>query len=162
MIHSIVIQFFGLVGFLLLLISYWRENINKILVIQLFSGLFYIVHYYCLGAYSALLVLSLELVRDFLYYKTNLDRYIFFGTIPFYLAFSYFSFSGIFSLFPIFSSIIDGYGLSIRKDTAVVGAMISEFLWLIYDAVCGSYVGIVSGVILLLSEFLVFWKERKS
>ena len=71
MIQSIIIQFFGLIGFLLLLISYWRDNINKILVIQLFSGLFYIVHYYCLGAYSALLVLSLELIRDFLYYKTN-------------------------------------------------------------------------------------------
>ena len=160
MIGPIIVQLFGFIGFFLLLVSYWKENVNGILVVQLLSGLFYIVHYYFLGAYSALLVLSLELVRDFLYYKTDLDRYIFFGTIPFYIVFSYFSYNGFLSLFPIFSSIIDGYGLSIRKDTAVVGAMISELLWLIYDFTCGSYVGMVSGFVLLISEFIVFVKER--
>lgn len=161
MIGTIVVQLFGFIGFVLLLLSYWKEHINGVLVIHVFSGLFYIVHYYFLGAYSALLVLFLEIIRDFLYYKTDLDRYIFFGTIPFYTLFGYLSFDGILSLFPIFSSIIDGYGLSIRKDTAVVGAMISETLWLIYDYTCGSYVGILAGIILLSSEFIVFINERK-
>lgn len=161
MIGTLVVQLFGFIGFVLLLLSYWREHINGVLVIQLFSGLFYMVHYYFLGANSALLVLMVEIIRDFLYYKTDLDRYIFFGTIPFYVVFSYFSFDGFLSLFPTFSSIIDGYGLSIRKDTAVVGAMISETLWLIYDFNCGSYVGVLAGIILLSSEIIVFINERK-
>ena len=71
MIGTIIVQLFGLIGFILLLLSYWKEEINGVLVIQLFSGLFYMVHYYFLGAYSALLVLILEIIRDFLYYKMD-------------------------------------------------------------------------------------------
>ncbi len=161
MIGTIIVQLFGLIGFILLLLSYWKEEINGVLVIQLFSGLFYMVHYYFLGAYSALLVLILEIIRDFLYYKMDLDKYIFFCTIPFYAIFSFFSFDGLLSLLPTIASIIDGFGLSIRKDTAVVGAMIAELLWVVYDFYCGSYIGILAGLLLLTSEILVFTNERK-
>ena len=39
--------------------------------------------------------------------------------------------------------------------------MIAELLWVVYDFYCGSYIGILAGLLLLTSEILVFTNERK-
>lgn len=161
MINMLFIQLLGFIGFILLLLSYWKDDIQDVLKMQLFSGIFYVLHYYFLGAFSALFVLMLELVRDYSYYKTDIDKYIFIGTIPFYIVISIFTYKGLLSFLPIFSSIIDGYGLSIKKETAVIGCIISEILWLIYDINCLSYIGILSGTILIISDVFVLIRDRK-
>ena len=111
MMWQIFVQGLGLIAWILLVISYWKEDINKILLFQLFSGLFYAVHYFLLGATEGLLIIVFELMRDFSYYKTNWDKYIFAGSIPIYIIMGIFSFDGLISLFPSFASVIDGFTL---------------------------------------------------
>lgn len=155
-----IIQLFGLMGFLFLLFSYWRRDIQGVLLLQLFSGIFYAIHYYLLGATEGMLIVTFELFRDFTYYKTDLDQYIFIGTIPIYILFGIFTFHGFISLFPSFASIIDGFSLTFQKKGAVFGAIISEILWLIYDAYSLSYVGILTGIIMLISNFFVLFVSK--
>ena len=155
------VQLIGLIGWILLVVSYWKKDINGILLFQLVSGVFYAFHYYFLGAISGLFVIVFELVRDLLYYKTDWDHYIFIGTIPFYIFFGIINYTGFISLFPVLASIVDGYGLSFKKKSAVVGAIVSSILWIVYDFVSGSYIGIVRGVILLVSNIMVLVKDNE-
>ena len=157
----IFVQLLGLIGWILLVVSYWKKDINGILSLQLASGVFYAFHYYFLGATSGLFVIVFELVRDFLYYKTDWDQYIFIGTIPFYVLSGLINYTGFISLFPVVASIVDGYGLSFKKKSAVIGAIISAILWMVYDFVSGSYVGIVTGGILLVSNIMVLVKDNQ-
>lgn len=161
MIWQIFVQGLGLIAWLLLVISYWKEDINKILLFQLFSGLFYAAHYFLLGATEGLLIIIFELIRDFSYYKTNLDKYIFIGSIPIYIIMGVFSFSGLTSLFPSFASVIDGLSLVFQKKTAIIGAIVSCSLWLVYDFISGSYVGFATEIIMIISNYLAFVFDDK-
>lgn len=159
--NMIIIQLFGLIGWILLLISYWREDIEGILFFQLISGLFYILHYYFLDASAGLFVVTFELIRDFSYYKTDLDKYIFIFSIPIYIIYGVLDYTGLLSIFPSIASLVDGFSLSCQKHVAVIGAIVSEILWLIYDASCRSYVGIVTGIIIIVSNFIVIGMDSK-
>ena len=77
-----LIQLLGIVAWLLIVLSYYRENTNKILVFQIISTVLWCLHYYFLGAYSGLFICIFEVIRDSLYYKTDSDDYIFLGSIP--------------------------------------------------------------------------------
>lgn len=85
MLTTILVQLLGLIGWLFLLTSYWNKDINKLLLFQLISGIFYVFHYYFLGAIEGMFVVAFELLRDYSYYKTDKDKYIFIATIPVYL-----------------------------------------------------------------------------
>lgn len=161
MLKVILIQSLGFIGWFFLLTSYWHKDLNKLLLFHLISGVFYILHYFFIGAIEGIFIVVLEVIRDYSYYKTSLDKSIFFGTIPIYLIFTLFTYNGLISLFPTFASLIDGYSLSINRNIAVVGAIISEILWLIYDAVVGSYIGVITGLIMIFSNIIVMISGHK-
>lgn len=158
----IVIQLFGFFGWLLLLFSYWKKNITGVLFLQVISGIFYCLHYYFLGAYTGFFIVLFELFRDFSYYKTKYDRYIFIFTLPIYVFFIFFKYTGFFSLLPCIASIIDGYTLAINKKVALIGSIISFSLWLIYDSFSRSYVGVLMGTIMIISNVLSLLKTREN
>ena len=162
------IQAIGIIAWILLVISYYRENTNKILVFQIIATILYCVHYWLLSAYSGLFICVFEVFRDYLYYRTDLDNYIFYGSIPIYLVFGKVSFTGWFDLFPILSSLLDGYTLTKSKNIVVIGAIISYTLWVIYDICvmsisCAITDGIVvlSNVSILLFDFNPFDHKKK-
>lgn len=161
MLNVVLIQSLGLIGWLFLLTSYWHKDLNKILIFHLISGIFYIFHYFFIGAIEGIFIVVLEVIRDYSYYKTSLDKSIFFGTIPIYLIFTFFTYDGLISLFPTIASLIDGYSLAINRNVAVIGAIISEILWLIYDAIVGSYIGIITGLIMIISNIIVIITSKK-
>lgn len=163
-----VIQAIGIVAWILLVISYYREDTNKILVFQIIATILYCVHYWLLSAYSGLFICVFEVFRDYLYYRTDLDNYIFYGSIPVYLVFGMVSFTGWFDLFPIVSSLLDGYTLTKSKNIVVIGAIISYTLWVIYDICvmsvsCAITDGIVvlSNISILLFDFNPFDYKKK-
>ena len=81
----ILAQIFGFLAWLMILISYYRKNTNKILYVQILGIVFYLLNYVFLGAWTGIFVIAIELIRDYLYYKTDKDDYIFMSTIPFYI-----------------------------------------------------------------------------
>lgn len=128
-----IIQAIGIVAWAVLLLSYYREDTNKILFFQAVATFLYCIHYYLLGAYSGLFICVFEVVRDLLYYKTDWDDQIFYGSIPVYIISGIFSVASFLDILPIFSSLLDGYTLTKKKKVVVVGAIISYTLWVIYD-----------------------------
>lgn len=157
----ICVQLLGFIGWILLVLSYWRKDINGVLSFQLISGFFYALHYYFLGAWEGLFIIVFELFRDFSYYKTDWDKYIFILTIPIYIIVGFLEYNGIVSIYPIIASFVEGFSLTFKKSIAVVGAIISSGLWMVYDYRCGSYVGLVTCFILLISNFIVLLKDNE-
>ena len=157
-LYFLFIQLINVVAWILLVASYYREDTNKIIILQIISTILQCLHYYLLGAYIALFICAFEVVRDFLYYKTNLDKYIFILTIPFYIISGIYSYKTLVDLFPILASLIDGYTFTCKKKIVVIGAIFSYGLWVIYGIKVMSYSGaITDGLVLLSNIFVLFF-----
>lgn len=163
-----IVQGVGIVAWLVLLISYYREDTNKILVFQTIATILYCVHYYLLGAYSGLFICVFEVIRDYLYYRTEWDDYIFYGSIPVYIVNGFVTFTGWYDLLPAFSSLLDGYTLTKKKNTVVLGAVVSYTFWVIYDIFVMSYscaitdgLVVLSNLCILLFDFNPFNYKKK-
>ncbi len=154
-IKFIGIQIIGFLAWILLILSYYRKDTDKILVFQIISTILFCLHYYLLEAYSGLLICILEVIRDSTYYKTDKDNYIFIGSVVVYIICSIITFTKIIDLFPYLASLIDGYFLTQKRKIVVFGAIITYTLWLIYDLYARSYSGAVTDGIIILSNLSI-------
>ena len=163
-LYFIFIQIIGFLAWVLLAVSYYRKNTNRILAVQLIGNLLFCLHYFLLTAWSGLAICFLETVRDFSYYKTDLDDYIFFFTIPIYIIGGIVTIkTGLIELVPIIASITDGWSLTKKKKIVVIGAIVSYSLWFIYDLVVGSHSGAITDLIIIISNIyiILFKKDDK-
>ena len=159
-----LIQLIGLIGLILLVLSYYRKDTNHILVFHILSTSLFCLHYYLLGAYSGLLICFYEVIRDYLYYRTDKDKYVYIGSVFVYLSSAYFTFTSILDLYPYIASLIDGFFLTQKRTIVIYGAVLTYSLWLLYDIYANSYSGIIADGIIILSNLyiLVFKKENKN
>ena len=156
------IQLIGLIAWLLLILSYYRKNTNKILFFQILGTILYCLHYYLLGAYSGLFICLFEVARDYSYYKTDKDKIIFACCIPIYIIGGILSYTSLIDILPIFSSVIDGYSLTNKKKIVIIGAFLSYTLWVIYDIAVLSISGAVTdGLIALSNLSILIFGDRK-
>jgi hypothetical protein len=157
------IQLIGFIAWILLALSYYRKDTNHILVFQIISTILFCLHYFLLGAYSGLLICIYEVVRDYSYYRSDLDDYIFLGSILVYGISAYVTFTTVLDVFPYIASLIDGYFLTKKRITVVLGAIVTYTLWLIYDLYAKSYSGAITDAIIILSNIyiLLFRKDKE-
>ena len=157
------IQLIGFVAWILLAVSYYRKDTNHILVFQIISTILFCLHYLLLGAYSGLLICVYEVIRDYSYYKTDIDDYIFLGSILVYGISAYLTFTTVLDVFPYVASLIDGFFLTKKRNIVVLGAIVTYTLWLVYDLYAKSYSGAITDAIIIISNLyiLFFRKEDK-
>ena len=162
-LYFIFIQIIGFVAWVLLALSYYRKDTNHILVFQIISTILFCLHYLLLGAYSGLLICVYEVVRDYSYYRTDIDDYIFMGSILVYGISAYLTFTTVLDVFPYVASLIDGFFLTKKRTVVVLGAIVTYTLWLVYDLYAKSYSGAITDAIIILSNLyiLIFRKEDK-
>ena len=158
--YDIIVQIIGFVAWGLIAISYYRKNTDKILGFQVIGNILFCLHYLLLKAYSGLAICFLELVRDFSYYKTDLDDYIFAFSVPIYIIGGIFSYKTLIDLFPIIASINDGWSLTKKKKIVVAGAILSYSLWLIYDLSVKSYSGAITDTIIIISNLYILFTSK--
>ena len=153
--YFIFVQIIGFIAWLLLAFSYYGKDTNKILIFQVISTILFCIHYYLLGAYSGLLICVFEVIRDYSYYKTDKDNYIFIGSVVVYIISSIVTYTSILDLFPYLASMIDGFFLTKKRKIVVFGAIITYTLWLIYDLYARSYSGAITDGIIIISNMCI-------
>ena len=153
--NFILIQLIGIVAWIMLGLSYYRKDTNRILVFQIIGTLLYCVHYGLLGAWSGLFICACETLFDFGYYKTDKDKYIYMASIPIRIIGGLFGFSSVVDILPITASLTDGYTLTKKKKIVVIGAVISYTMWVIYDIFVGSYSGALTDGMIVLSNLSI-------
>lgn len=153
-ITFILAQVFAILGWLFLLYSYYKEDIQKLLFIQIIAAIFDTASYALLGADAGLLICGFELVKVILYYKTDKDGLIFLISLPIYCVIAWFSCKdeGLIALLPVIGSVIDGFVLTRNKTIATIGSIMSSILWVIYDVVILAYSAAATDSILILSN----------
>ena len=151
----ILAQVSSIIGWLLLIYSYYKDDIEKLLFIQIISSIFYCLSYFFLGAYSGLLVCFIELLKGIGYYKTDSDNLIFWGTLPVYVLMGIFTFDGIASLLPIIGSVIDGYTLTKNKTIATLGSFFANILWVVYDILILAYMTALTDSVIVVSNLCI-------
>ena len=151
----IFIQLIGIVAWLMLILSYYRKDTNKILVFQIIGTVLYCVHYGLLGAWSGLFICAFETIFDFGYYKTDKDKYIYMASIPIRIIGGLIGFSSFVDILPITASLTDGYTLTKKKKIVVIGAVISYTMWVIYDIFVMSYSGAITDGLIVLSNLSI-------
>lgn len=151
----VLAQVSGFLAWLALLFSYYRKNTNKILVLHILSIVFYLLNYLFLGAWAGIFIIALELIRDFLYYKTDKDDLIFLSTIPIYILLFIIYRNNIIEIIPIAASLFEGFTLTKKKSIVVPGAIIVYFMWVVYDISVGAYTGALTDGLIVFSNICI-------
>ena len=154
-ITFVLAQIFAFLGWLFLIYSYYKDDIQKLLRIQILAVLFDTLSYLLLGADAGLLICGFELVKCILYYKTDKDKYIYYLTLPIYIGIVYFTGFDAITLLAVLGSLIDGYVLLKSKHAMVVGGIVSYTLWVIYDLVFFDFAGAISDIFVVLSNISI-------
>ena len=158
-LYFMFIQFLGGLAGLFLIFSYFRKDTNKVLSFHITSAVLDFFHYLLLGAYSGAFIYLFEGIRDYLYYKTDKDDYIFVVSAIMYIVISFFQIKIWYDFLPLIASLIDGYSLTKNKIGVTVGAVISYTLWVIYNIQVLSFAGlIVDGIIAISNLTLLFYQ----
>ena len=160
-LYFIFIQIIGFLAWGILAISYYRKDTDHILVFQVISTILFCLHYLLLNAYSGLLICIYEVIRDYSYYKTDKDNYIFLGSALVYGISAYVTFTSVLDLFPYFASLLDGFFLTKRRIIVVFGAVITYTLWFIYDMYALSYSGAITDAIIVISNLYILFFRRE-
>lgn len=148
----VLAQISGFIAWLALLVSYYRKNTDKILTFHIISIIFYLLNYLFLGAWAGLFIICLELIRDYLYYKTDKDNIIFLSTIPIYIILFIIYRNNIIEIIPIAASLFEGFTLTKKKNIVVPGALIVYSMWVIYDISVGAYTGALTDGLIVISN----------
>lgn len=164
----VIAQIIGIVAFIVSLIAYHRDKKEKILGNMVVSYAFNLFHYFLLGAYSGCVTKAIAICRDlFIISKdkkkkasTNIYLYIF---ILIYILVGIFTYTNIWSIFPIIAAII--YIIPVwNGDEKIVkkAAFICYFLWLVYNICVCSISGVTSNVISIISVFIAIRRKNNT
>lgn len=146
------VQFVGFLAWIILVLSYYQKDTNKILEFHIAATVLYCFHFIFLGAYNAVMVCILEIVVNYLYYKTDADLWIFLGSIPFFLLGCFLTFKSWVDILPTAASIIDGFALINKRKIVLIGTIVAYAFWVYYDYRVGSWSGVITDSILILSN----------
>lgn len=151
-LYLIIANIIGFIAWIFLVASYYKKNINQLLFMQIIAISLYIVNYALLGAYVALFIEIFELIKSYLYYKTNKYKLVFYVSLPIYILIIYFTVNSYISIIPILASLIDGIGISNSKNGATISGIVSHILWVVYDVYFMAYTCVATDIIVILSN----------
>ena len=154
----IIAQILGLISWLILIYSYTKEDIDELLFYQILVSVFDVASYLLLGADAGLLICLIELVKTYLYYKSDKDRLIFNVSIIFYILVGLLTVRHWFAIFPVVASLIDSYGASKDSRIANIASVVSNTLWTIYDLIILSYIGAFNDIVVVICNILILFR----
>ena len=158
---TLLAQFLGIVGFILLILSFMQKRKRNIFVVQVISYSFYCLTYYMLGALSGFSLSVIHLARSFFMavkdkYKILNNNFPLFIFIVLYVVCGLKTYQDIFSLFPLIAVVIytsmiwQGNSKEIR-----VAGIINALLWLVYDIHVKAIGALVGDISIAISTSIV-------
>ena len=169
-----IAQGFGVLGLLVMIISLFQKDKDKMLKYVVFNGIFFGIEYLLLNAYSGMFSNFFGIGRTYVSKeKENNEKlnkwYILMLFIVGYIIIGFISFDGKYiSLLPIIAELIYVVTLwqkSVKKIR--LGTLIMVILWLIYDIMVKAYPSLITDLIVMTSTIVaiitkdILKKERK-
>lgn len=156
---NIIANISALIAWLFLTYSYYKNKDDRLLIYGTISCIFFMINYLLLGAYTGLLVLVIEFIRNFFYLKKRSIK-TFYTLIPFYVIVSIFTYDGIMTFISLIASSLDSYALLYKGKKVVFLSIIVYILWIIYDIYYVSIPNVIAQIILVISNTYILIKQK--
>lgn len=157
---NIIAQVVGILAIITFALSPHQKKKKKILTVQLISSVLYALQYLLLGAFSAVATNIIGAVKNWVFYLyAKKDKEIPIAILCIYIIIllisGIFTYTNIFSIFPIILSILYAYGvwqsnLKVFRIISVFGAV----CWIIYNFAVGAYVSAIGNIVQLISAII--------
>lgn len=158
------IQLIGLLAFCVLVLSYYKKNTVTILVYQITANFAYAVHYFLLGGLSGAFNSVISIIRNIIFINSkNNKRLISIIFIMLYLLVTIVFYENFYSIFPMIANSL--YLLSLvsnNRKSIIIGGILDALFWLLYSIFVFSYVGVITELILIISNTIQLLKLNKS
>ena len=149
------IQLIGLLGFCIVLLSFYKKESKTILLYQVTSNFIYSVHYFLLGGISGAFCCIIGMFRNITLIKSNKKNIIIPIFITLYLIITLLFYEGVYSILPLLANVIYLIFIAYKdKRILLIVANLSSICWILYSIVVGSYVGAITETILLISNII--------
>ncbi|MDD3226925.1 MAG: YgjV family protein [Tissierellia bacterium] len=163
--NFIAAQIIGFIGTGLLVFSYQFKESKKLFIVQMFSNIAYILHFFMLGAFSGSINIAIALVRNFVLINSSKgwsrNKYWLWLFISLHIIVTIFTYQDMFSLLPCIGMVAITIASWTRngKKIRMTNIFVNSPSWLIYDIYTVSYSGIVCEVLTLLSVIISFFRH---
>ncbi|MFA6782968.1 MAG: YgjV family protein [Sedimentibacter sp.] len=163
--NFIAAQIIGFIGTGLLVFSYQFKESKKLFIVQMFSNIAYILHFFMLGAFSGSINIAIALVRNFVLINSGKgwarNKYWLWLFISLHIIVTIFTYQDMFSLLPCIGMVAITIASWTRngKKIRMTNIFVNSPSWLIYDIYTVSYSGIVCEVLTLLSVIISFFRH---
>jgi hypothetical protein len=148
--YNIIVQSIGIIGFLLVVISFQIDNRKWILYLLLVANLMFCIHFYLLDSLTGSVINLIGMLRAYIFNQRTEKKwmdnqafmYMFITTL---VIVGTITWEGIFSFFPTTASIIQTVALWMKSTTKIrIICLIASPLWLIYNIHSSSIAGILT------------------
>ncbi len=157
------IQLIGILGFCIVVLSFYKKETTTILMYQITSNFVYAVHYFLLGGLSGAFCCFVGMFRNITLIKSNNKKIILPIFITIYSLITIVFYENIYSLFPMMANLSYLIGMTYKnKKILLKGALVSSSCWILYAIFVGYYVSIVTESILLTSNAIQLIRVIKS
>ena len=163
--NFILIQIIGGIGFILLTMSYYKEEKKSILFMQIMAYIMFTIHYFLLSGISGAicnLIGLFALTMIYIFEKYNLKNKQIFVLIFILLLIiiNIMTYQNVFSIFPTIASIIVIISFLMDNEDFIRGiGIVSAICWLIYAVVYHSYISIIFQAFTLAGVFTASLKS---
>jgi len=153
----LIIQSIGFLGLLCVVISFQKDRKSFTLIAQLFSGLFFAVHFFLLDAWTGAAMMGLAAVRAWSFYLRDEKKWIdhqalmYVFILLFWVA-GLLTWQSYLSLLPPISATLECLALWNKKTRYLRWLFLSSRpTWAIYDFLVGSYSALATEAFIAIS-----------
>ena len=154
--NQFFIQFIGVVALIFALLIFQVDNRKSMLKYHTVASLFFSIHYFLLGAYTGSTVAAVNIFRNYSFFKFENRKFSWLLPLLFiavFLVVIALSWQGWISILPMISAVCGTLAFWQDKPRLIrIFSFIITPVWLIYDALVGSYPGMIAEFIILSSD----------
>lgn len=169
-ISYLLSQFFIILNYLLLMMTYQQKDRSKILVLNLLAQLVTGLSYICLKAYTGLGMAIFSIIRNIIFYFNNNEKncnkfkdiFILVILISMLVIITIITYDGILSMMAVLATFLYTYSIW-QKNTKIykiLGIPVSV-MGILYNIFISSLFGVILESVVLISALVGFRREKK-
>ncbi len=162
----IIAQLIGFCAMGFAIVSYQMRKRISIIIVQNFSNVFWVVQYILLGAYSAVVVNIIAIVRNAVYsmrgkYKFADSIFVPAVASSAFILSSIFTYETPFDILPCIAMVIASFAFFMKNEVYIRYLSLAVALpWIVYGAYSGSIAGVLSDSITFISIIVAIVRYR--
>ena len=173
---EIIGQAIGVIALLLSCYRYFKKKKTDVMKISIIAYIFYIIHYFLIGALAGSYTLVIAIIRDYYIYlrekhhKKHRSRKLYNNPLVFIALFMTYSILIFFNLSTVENILPLAAGLTYlcfewfttNKTTLKFAGGLTTIPWIVYNVICFSVPGTITDSIQLVASFISVAKDKKA